>query len=84
VDLGWDPATDDVGVVGYRVYRDGEPVGTSATPSFSDVNVVPNTHYTYAVTARDAAGNESGSSNAANVTTPDVPSYKLFIPTVSR
>src|SRR5688572_17296983 len=28
VDLAWQPATDDVGVTGYRIYRDGAMVGT--------------------------------------------------------
>lgn len=84
VDLGWNPATDDVGVVGYRIYRDSALAGTSATTSFSDVGLVPDTPYSYTVTARDAAGNESGSSNVATATTPDVPSYEVFIPIVSK
>lgn len=84
VDLDWVPSTDDVGVVGYRIYRDGAPAGTSATTSFSDVGLTPDTPYSYTITARDAAGNESESSNVANVTTPDVPSCEIFIPIVSK
>jgi thermitase len=60
VRLAWQSASDNVGVVGYRVLRDGTPVGTSATPSFADVGV--NTSASYIVTAYDADGNESAPS----------------------
>ncbi len=58
----WNPAWDNVGVVGYRVYRDGALIGTAwgATASeFVDEGVVPDTDYEYAVSAFDAEGNES-------------------------
>ena len=60
VDLTWDPATDDTGVVGYHVLRDGTPIATTTTPGWSDTTAEQNTTYSYTVTAEDAAGNLSG------------------------
>lgn len=73
VDLEWEPATDDVGVAGYRVYRDGQTVSTTAATSYSDGNLSPTHTYLYRVTAFDAAANESAPSAAVTVTTPAGP-----------
>lgn len=71
VSMSWDASTDNVGVVGYNVYRGGSLL-TSAGPStsFQDTTVAAQTSYRYTVRARDAAGNLSGSSNNLDVTTP--------------
>jgi hypothetical protein len=63
VRLNWQPGTDDVGVTGYQVSRDGVPVGTAAVFSYSDTTVRAGAH-TYAVTGRDAAGNLSPAASA--------------------
>jgi hypothetical protein len=73
VPLTWNASTDNVGVTGYTVYRDGTPVGTTGggTTSFTDTTVAPSTSYSYTVDAFDAAGNHSAqSSPAVPVTTP--------------
>ena len=71
IDLSWGAATDNVGVVGYDVYRDGVRIAQLGNVlSYSDTTVAPATTYTYRVYARDAAGNVSGSSNPASATTP--------------
>ena len=58
--LGWDPATDNVGVTGYRIYRDGVLVTTVNTTTWTDDSGLKRkTTYTYAVAAVDAAGNVS-------------------------
>src|SRR5262249_30222173 len=51
IDLAWTAATDNVGVTGYTIYRDGLLVGTvdGATTGFSDTGLTPDTTYTYAV-----------------------------------
>jgi chitodextrinase len=67
--LSWTAATDNVGVSGYRVYRDGAEVGTTPTTSYTDSGLTPATGYAYTVAAYDAAGNLSSVSAAANVTT---------------
>jgi hypothetical protein len=57
--LQWAAASDNVGVTGYRVFRDYALVGTSPTPSFADTGLLPNMTYRYQVEAFDAAGNTS-------------------------
>lgn len=63
IDITWVESTDNVGVTGYRVYRNGEEVGVSTTTSFSDANLQPNTRYCYRVAAYDAADNVSQQSS---------------------
>lgn len=59
VTLGWSPSTDNVGVAGYGVYRDGAQVGSSTTTSATVAGLACATTYTLAVDAVDAAGNRS-------------------------
>ena len=51
INLAWTASTDNVGVTGYKVYRDGAQVGTATTNSYSDNGVSPNTLYGYQVRA---------------------------------
>lgn len=74
VDLSWGASTDDTGVVGYRIYRNGIVVTTVATPLYTDSTLSPETSYIYAVTAFDAADNESVKSDAVTVLTKATPS----------
>ncbi len=55
------PATDNVGVVSYKVFRNGAFLSSlAATDRFTDANsIVPGGTYYYAMKAMDAAGNES-------------------------
>jgi hypothetical protein len=69
VPLSWGAATDNVGVTGYDVLRNGTAVATSATTSYTDTGLTPATSYTYAVRARDAAGNASPASTPITVKT---------------
>jgi len=68
IDLSWTAATDNVAVTGYRIYRDGgpAPINTVNGTTFSDAGL-SGTH-SYAVSAIDAADNESGLSNVASAT----------------
>ena len=72
VNLGWTASSDNVGVTGYQIIRNGAVLASvsGSTLSFSDTTVTFNTSYTYNVRAFDAAGNFSGLSNGAVVTTP--------------
>jgi chitodextrinase len=81
VNLSWSASTDDVGVASYEVDRDGTPIGTSSATSFTDTGVQPNTTYTYRVAALDTAGNRSGDSAAATVTTAPLATSFTFTPT---
>lgn len=67
--LSWSPSTDNVGVAGYRVYRNGVQVGTTAGTTFTDTGLSPTTQYTYTVAAYDAAGNVSAQSAGVTATT---------------
>jgi len=69
IDLSWDASTDNVGVTGYRIYRDDVEVGSGATTTFSDTGLSAFTSYTYRVSAFDAAGNESAQSDPEEATT---------------
>lgn len=67
--LSWAASTDDIGVAGYDVLRDGALAGRSATPAFTDTGLAPLTAYAYQVQAFDAAGNRSTKSGLRSVTT---------------
>ncbi|MFD7659574.1 glycoside hydrolase family 9 protein [Actinosynnema sp. NPDC059797] len=61
--LSWTASTDNVGVAGYDVLlADGTSAGASATPTFQLTGLTPDTPQTFAVRARDAAGNTSAAS----------------------
>ncbi len=69
IDLSWTASTDDVGVAGYEIYRDGEYLKSVTTTSVSDTGLNPSTEYCYAVSAYDSAGKESEQSTEACTTT---------------
>lgn len=73
INLSWTASTDTggSGLAGYRIYRNGSPINTSATNSFADTTLSPSTLYTYKVTAYDNATipNESAQSSQAQATT---------------
>lgn len=71
VDLTWSASSDpESGVASYNIYRDGSPVGSSTTTSFTDTGVQGGITYSYQVSAVNGEGLESGRSTAASVTTP--------------
>jgi chitodextrinase len=57
--ISWSPATDNVGVTGYGLYRGGVQQGTSTSTTWIFAGLACNTNYTLAVEARDASGNWS-------------------------
>src|SRR5437773_7091010 len=67
--LSWSASTDNVGVTGYIVRRNGVQVATPATTSYADTGLSAATTYSYTVAARDAAGNTSPDSTSVSVTT---------------
>ena len=74
VSLSWEPSTDNVGVTGYRVYRNGVEVSVTTSPGYTDSALAPATTYSYTVRAFDAAGLLGPPSDAATVTTPPLAS----------
>ncbi len=71
--LTWTAATDSLGVTGYTVYRSttsgflpgsGNQIAQPTATTYTDTGLAAATYY-YLVTAHDAVGNVSGSSNQA-------------------
>ncbi len=74
VSLSWTAATDNLGVTGYDVFRDGAVLATIAPATgYTDTNVAGGSNHVYAVRARDVAGNVSSSTASISVTTPPPP-----------
>ncbi len=77
VDLSWGAASDNVGVVGYRIYQ-GYPSFTDLVQTLGNVtstqiaNLTPSTGYQFAVAAFDAA-NLEGPKSGLGVVTLDSP-----------
>jgi len=59
IDLSWDASSDDTGVEGYIIYRDGIEVGRTSGTGHLDDGLLPNAEYTHTVSAYDALENES-------------------------
>jgi len=78
--LTWIASTDNVGVTGYDVYRNGiknnSTTITGTSYSFSGLST--NTSYTITVKAKDAAGNQTESSPIIVTTLPTNPSLESF------
>src|SRR5204862_271307 len=73
INLSWTASSDNVGVSGYRVYRNGTQIATTGATSFANTGLSPSTTYSYTVAAYDAAGNLSAQSSSASATTPAPP-----------
>lgn len=76
VTLSWSSSTDNVGVIGYDIYRNSILVGStdSVTLTTNVTSLSLGTTYNFSVKAKDAVGNVSKSSNILFVTTtPDSP-----------
>ena len=58
--VGWDPSTDDVGVLGYEVLREGAVIATVPATRARERKLPANQEFCYTVRAFDAAGNRSG------------------------
>ncbi|ANS63452.1 secreted beta-mannosidase [Streptomyces lincolnensis] len=75
--LTWPASSDNVGVTRYDVVRVNGTTETAAasstTTSTTLTGLTPDTAYTFAVYARDAAGNRSTRSATVTVTTDDAP-----------
>jgi subtilisin family serine protease len=72
VSLNWNAATDNIGVTGYDVYRNGSYLATSSNTSYTATGLSASTTYSFYVKAKDGAGNESGASNTVSITTGDI------------
>jgi mannan endo-1,4-beta-mannosidase len=71
--LTWTPATDNFGVDGYDVYKDGTYAGSTATNSINITALTPATSYVMTVQAKDAQGQKSPLSDTLRVITEALP-----------
>jgi len=62
-ELTWTLASDDVGVVGYQLFRGMEQVATPTAPPYDDTVPTTEIEYCYTLRAVDGVGNLSDSSN---------------------
>ncbi len=74
VALSWQRSSDNVGVAGYAVYRNGTSIARVSALTYTDTGVSNGTSYTYDVVAYDAAGNTSAPSNVVSATPAGPPS----------
>ncbi|MDR3582187.1 MAG: hypothetical protein P4L67_02840 [Candidatus Pacebacteria bacterium] len=63
-DLAWASSTDNVGVAGYQIFRNGIQIATTTGITYGDTGLTAGTVYTYTVTAYDVAWNISSPSSA--------------------
>ena len=67
--LAWNAATDNVGVTGYNVYKNGTFLATITASPYTVTGLSATTTYTFTIKAKDAANNTSANSNTTSVTT---------------
>jgi hypothetical protein len=67
IELSWNAANDNVGVVAYRIIRNGAAVGMAKTTKWADAEWSPGATFIYTVVAYDQAGNASPASNSVTV-----------------
>jgi hypothetical protein len=79
VTLQWAAATDDSGVTGYRVWRDGVHRGDTSATSYAEGDVAAGQSHTYRVAAIDAAGNV-GAPAEVSVSVPQRPTVDRQAP----
>src|SRR5437762_1443140 len=73
INLSWAASSDNVGVSGYRVFRNGAQIATTSATSFPNTGLSPSTTYSYTVAAFDAAGNLDPQTTPLNSTAPSPP-----------
>ncbi|MGO4820742.1 MULTISPECIES: endonuclease [unclassified Flavobacterium] len=67
--LTWTQSTDNVGVLGYRIYNGAVLIGSSSTSTYVLSGLTASTNYSLTLKAFDAAGNISNASNSVAITT---------------
>ncbi len=80
ISLSWTHSTDNLGLFGYKVFRNGVFVGTTSSNNYIDQDLTLSTTYSYSVSAIDNADNESAQCGAIQAATADmtIGEAKLF------
>ncbi|MCL6458050.1 MAG: fibronectin type III domain-containing protein, partial [Gorillibacterium sp.] len=78
IGLSWDASTDNIGVEGYEIYRDGVKLASTANTFYSAYDLIGNTPYIFTVKAKDTSWNLSNASAPLQaVTNPNGPNLVL-------
>lgn len=75
-EIFWNRSSDDRGVHGYEITRNGQSLGVRDAVSYYDASLRANTAYTFTVTAVDSAGQRSATASVTlggGTTTPATP-----------
>jgi hypothetical protein len=88
IKLTWASSTDNVGVAGYKIFRNGAQIGTVTATSYQNTGLASSTTYKFSVAAYDGSGNQSTQSAAVSATTkteglpppPEPPTGPINIP----
>lgn len=86
INISWTVSTDNIGVIGYKIFRNGVYITSVTSNTYSDIGLESSTRYTYKVSAFDAAGNNSDLSYPASAITqapPDTTSPDISNVTLS-
>ena len=83
ISVKWNPSTDNVGVTGYRIYRNNTLIATTTKTSYTLKNLKCGTQYKIDLAAIDAAGNESYRPEAVKYETTSACSTPTPTPTPS-
>jgi chitodextrinase len=70
--VGWEASSDDVGVTGYELLREGRVIAASRETSAAEAGLAPWSEHCYRVIALDAAGNRSAPGGPACARTQDL------------
>lgn len=66
ITFSWAASTDDVGVAGYNIYRDGVLINKTSSNRFTDTGLTFKRYYSYSVSAYDNSGKTSPVSAATS------------------
>ena len=84
ISVSWVASTDNVGVSGYGLYRNGSSTGTSASTSATFSGLACGSSYTLSVDAYDAAGNRSSQRSLTTATSACPPPTDTQAPSVPQ
>jgi len=62
----WEPSEDDIGILGYQVFRDSELITTTPYPVYTDTGLERDSLHSYQIVALDTSGNTSNRSIAVS------------------
>jgi predicted esterase len=77
ISLSW-VSSDNVGIVGYDLYRNGSLLASLTQSFYNDINLPTSTLFTYYVIAKDAAGNSSTSNQITAATSTSGLYYRYY------